>query len=254
MHAYCSGREINLCYKTSADKVYKRLNSLSYFVTGPNGTILSLGCYSECMDKENIQQTQALLRKIIPLGNKIQLATKQKISEKIVQEISKLRKYRSQVTIYVSMPTASSIENIEPGTASYEMRIFNFELCKRYDIPVVLYIKPFLKGITDRDLDKYVGIVQKYQVPIVVGSYLSVDLKKSTQSDVGEGLLYWYDRGGCKTIKMTYNAALKKRIVRHDLIEKVGLDRNQYWGFFELTNEQFDRIAQKGDVTKILKK
>lgn len=180
----------NTCYKMSADKVYKRLNSLSYFVTGPNGTILSLGCYSECMDKENIQQTQALLRKIIPLGNKIQLATKQKISEKIVQEISKLRKYRSQVTIYVSMPTASSIENIEPGTASYEMRIFNFELCKRYDIPVVLYIKPFLKGITDRDLDKYVGIVQKYQVPIVVGSYLSVDLKKSTQSDVGEGLLY----------------------------------------------------------------
>lgn len=59
---------------------------------------------------------------------------------------------------------------------------------------------------------------------------------------------------GGKTIKMTYNAALKKRIVRHDLIEEVGLDRNQYWGFFELTNEQFDRIAQKGDVTKILKK
>lgn len=68
-----------------------------------------------------------------------------------------------------------------------------------------------------------------------------------------EDLRYWYDRGGCKTIKMTYNAALKKRIVRHDLIEEVGLDRNQYWGFFELTNEQFDRIAQKGDVTKILK-
>jgi hypothetical protein len=51
---------------------------------------------------------------------------------------------------------------------------------------------------------------------------------------------------------MTYNVALKKRIVRHDLIEEIGLERNQYWGFFELTNEQFNKIAMKGDATKTL--
>lgn len=65
-------------------------------------------------------------------------------------------------------------------------------------------------------------------------------------------LHHWYNRGGCKAIKMTYNAALKKRIVRHDLIEEIGLERNQYWGFFELTNNQFRKIAQKGEVAKIL--
>lgn len=65
-------------------------------------------------------------------------------------------------------------------------------------------------------------------------------------------LHYWYNRGGCKAIKMTYNGALKKRIVRHDLIEEIGLERNQYWGFFELTNEQFEKIAQEGDVAKIV--
>lgn len=51
---------------------------------------------------------------------------------------------------------------------------------------------------------------------------------------------------------MTYNGAFKKRIVRHDLIEEIGLERNQYWGFFELTNEQFKIIAKKGEVDKIL--
>ena len=65
-------------------------------------------------------------------------------------------------------------------------------------------------------------------------------------------LYYWYQRGKCKAIKMTYNAALKKRIVRHDLIQEIGLERKQYWGFFELTNEQFKAIVQKGDVGKIL--
>lgn len=52
--------------------------------------------------------------------------------------------------------------------------------------------------------------------------------------------------------KMTYNAALKKRIVRHDLITEIGLERSQYWGFFELTDEQFQKIAQKGEINKIL--
>ena len=65
-------------------------------------------------------------------------------------------------------------------------------------------------------------------------------------------LRYWYNKGGCKAIKMTYNAALKKRIVRHVLIEKVGLKRDQYWGFFELTNAQFCNIAHLGKINKIL--
>lgn len=53
---------------------------------------------------------------------------------------------------------------------------------------------------------------------------------------------------------MTYNTALKKRIVRHDLIEEVGLERDQYWGFFELTDDQFKSIAQMGKVSNILRK
>ncbi len=64
-------------------------------------------------------------------------------------------------------------------------------------------------------------------------------------------LRYWFNRGECKAIKMTYNAAMKKRIVRHDLIEEIGLERNQYWGFFELTNEQFQKIVHRGEVNKI---
>ncbi len=62
----------------------------------------------------------------------------------------------------------------------------------------------------------------------------------------------WYSKGGCVAIKMTYNAAMEKRIVRHDLIEVIGLERDQYWGFFELTDEQFINIARMGGVDKIL--
>ena len=69
-----------------------------------------------------------------------------------------------------------------------------------------------------------------------------------------EDLRYWYSRGGCKAIKMTYNLALKKRIVRHDLIEKIGMTRDIYWGFFEMSNEQFYEIMKySGSNLNILK-
>lgn len=63
-----------------------------------------------------------------------------------------------------------------------------------------------------------------------------------------DDLHYWYNRGNCNAIKLTYNAALKKRIVRHDLIEKVGLERNMYWGFFPISDDQFDKIIICGEV------
>lgn len=61
-------------------------------------------------------------------------------------------------------------------------------------------------------------------------------------------LLYWYNRGGCKAIKMTYNVAMKKRIVRHDLIEEVGLSRNEYWGFLPVNDQQFGKIVQLSEI------
>ena len=61
-------------------------------------------------------------------------------------------------------------------------------------------------------------------------------------------LRYWYNRGYCRAIKFTYNIALNKRITRHDLIEEVGLDRNEYWGFFELSDSEFWEIVRRGDV------
>jgi len=64
-----------------------------------------------------------------------------------------------------------------------------------------------------------------------------------------QDLYYWYKRGGCKAIKMTYNAAFKKRIVRHDLIEQIGLSRNEYWGFMKITDNQFDEIINRGGIS-----
>ncbi|MBW4461945.1 MAG: hypothetical protein KME47_17145 [Nodosilinea sp. WJT8-NPBG4] len=49
-------------------------------------------------------------------------------------------------------------------------------------------------------------------------------------------------------IKMTYNAALKNRIIRQKLIEEVKLNPNAYWGLMKLSPNEFSKISMLGDV------
>ena len=69
--------------------------------------------------------------------------------------------------------------------------------------------------------------------------------KKYTVFDRND-LAYWYNRGGLKIIRLVYNFPLRRRIVRHELIEKLGLERDIYWGFFELSDEKFNAIVEYG--------
>ena len=89
------------------------------------------------------------------------------------------------------------------------------------------------------------------------GDFLSFEefYKYASQYSVfdKDDLLYWYRKGGLKAIKFTYNVALNKRVVRHDLIEKIGLSRDIYWGFFELTDDEFLKIADAGKVSQSIK-
>ena len=55
----------------------------------------------------------------------------------------------------------------------------------------------------------------------------------------------WYNRNNCYTIKMTYNAALRKRLIRRKLADEVGLDRNDRWSILRLSEEQFYSILKK---------
>ncbi len=64
-----------------------------------------------------------------------------------------------------------------------------------------------------------------------------------------EELAYFYNNwNNMYVIKMTYNAALKNRIIRKRLVEEVGLNKQNYWGFMQLNSSQFKHIAKLGDV------
>lgn len=51
-------------------------------------------------------------------------------------------------------------------------------------------------------------------------------------------------------VKMLYNTPLKKRIIRKKLADEVGLSRSNYWGVLELSDEQFEKILELGEVNE----
>ena len=58
----------------------------------------------------------------------------------------------------------------------------------------------------------------------------------------------WYRRSGnLFVIKMTYNAAFRRRVTNGTLIDTVRLNPN-YWGFFRVSDEQFNQIINLGGV------
>lgn len=61
---------------------------------------------------------------------------------------------------------------------------------------------------------------------------------------------FWNNKRYPYIIKMLYNAPLQKRIIRKDLIERIGLDRNNYFGYLTLTDKQFYNILEIGEINE----
>ena len=82
------------------------------------------------------------------------------------------------------------------------------------------------------NLDEYLKYCGKYSI------FGEPDLKK------------WYKNDNLVVIKMTYNIALTKRVTRGMLLDEAKISPTLYWGFFQLTDSQFDYIIDKGKVNE----
>ncbi|UOW68216.1 radical SAM protein [Paraclostridium bifermentans] len=176
-----------------AEDIIKEIEQMEQFQRGKDGTIISIGCYSECWDSNNKYETIKLLKYFINTENYVQLATKKEIKHDELKEINKLIKYKDQLNIYISIPTIFKSDLIEVGTDKVEKRLNNFKLKNLLkNINFILYIKPVLKCITVVDIESYIGIIKKYNLNVVVGDILSINSNSQKSSDVGEERLYEY--------------------------------------------------------------
>lgn len=152
----------------TADEIISFLEKSNYKLSAD--TLITIGCFSECFDKNNKDETIKIIKYFLSKGNQVQLSTKKKISKDDMSDILPLIKYYGQLVIFISSTTISKHDLFEKNTDAIDMRFKSFELLKE-NIPVVLYLKPVLKDVTYKDIDLYKNYINKYKIDyVVVGS------------------------------------------------------------------------------------
>lgn len=143
-------------------------------------TLITLGCFSECFDELNKEETLKIIEYFLKKGNQIQISTKRQILYNDIKNLIPLIKYYGQLTIYISSSTKTHYEQYEKGTEPLDSRFKTFDLIN-YNIPVVLYIKPVIQNITIQDIELYKKLITEKGIShVVVGSLFTED--KNTES------------------------------------------------------------------------
>jgi DNA repair photolyase len=140
------------------------------FKPGRDGTIISLGCYSECWDESTRDVTIELIKHFLQKGNSIQFATKRHITIDDLRKIAPYIIWKGQLCIFISSSTVSKWNTLERGTDAPEIRFKSFYAASALDIPIYLYIKPVIKHVTGSDLGCYLSVIKTHPVTgVVVG-------------------------------------------------------------------------------------
>lgn len=133
-------------------------------------TLITMGCFSECFDEVNKIETIEIAKYFLKKGNQVQIATKRYVSYDDIRELIPLIKYTGQFILFVSTSTILGYAAYEKGTEGLEHRFETFDLIK-YDIPVILYIKPVIENVTIKDIDLYKRLIKEKKISnVVVGS------------------------------------------------------------------------------------
>lgn len=193
--SYCYLPDLNIEIGSKVNKhisINDLFNSLladTNFCAGKDGTIISLGCYSECWDEVNQQNTIELLSKLLPLGNPIQLSTKREVKLESIQPLSSELSWYGQLNIYISNSTISHWNEYEQKTTAPKHRFNSFDLKSTNNIPMYLYIKPVLLGITIKDIDQYIFIANQYNLDIILGEMFTTN-ESPILAPIGQCNLY----------------------------------------------------------------
>jgi DNA repair photolyase len=173
IEGYQIGSKVAL--RISATRLLKLLETNMQIVKGVRGTIFSIGCYSECWDSKNRNETIELILGLLSFGNPIQIATKRYIKSTDLLKLIPKQVYPNQLRVYISSATISRWKEYERGTTAPIKRFESFSSCNQLGLSSFLYIKPVLPGITIQDAYKYGEVMQKYNIPAIVGDRFEKD-------------------------------------------------------------------------------
>lgn len=190
----------------------KCLINSPYFVKGKQGSIISLCPNTEPFkSKDSANLVLCILESFLPIGNPIQISTKESIPSEILEASQNLCIFQRQVFLHISTSCISKMNIIEPFASPIDIRFENFDRIKFYDkLTSCFYIKPFNNN-TFKDLDKYIDLINYYKPDVVC---VGIDFKKTTILDKPCDLLY-------------HSKEVVEKVLDRDIATKIALFRKR---------------------------
>lgn len=176
--------------KRLAAKIVESIKSGPVFVPGKFGTIISLGCYSECWDAVNQSASKFIIFEFLDSGNPIQFATKRYVAPRDLQTFVPMINWLGQLTVFISCSTVRYWQIYERGTTNPKRRFESFHISHELNIPTYLYIKPVVDRVTILDVELFVAIARKWKINAVVGGLYSLENQTGKLANIGGGNLY----------------------------------------------------------------
>lgn len=175
---YLSKMKMKKIKRKTSDTVLDLLRQSDYKYD--KDTLITLGCFSECFDEDNKNETIKLAKYFLSNGNQVQIATKKRVFYDDIKDFIPLINYHGQLVLFVSTSTISGCDVYEKNTEKLDERFKTFDLIK-FDIPVILYIKPVIDGVTIKDIDLYKKLIEEKNISdVVVGSMFTENVSSET--------------------------------------------------------------------------
>ena len=140
------------------------------FTIGKNGGIISVGAWGDIFPLGNdrlIAHSVDVIKYLLSWGNPVQIMSKNILSEALVKEIAHSIEYPGQLVYSTTITSINYWEKFEPGTVNPVERLKTCSLFKKIGVPTNVLIKPFLPGITDREIDDIVDMIIDYDIDYV---------------------------------------------------------------------------------------
>jgi len=177
--AYCYIQDMGFDFKNTkpyplgnVEMAYALLNN-PWFCPGKTGTFIAIGSVTEPFHPKCVDRSLSYIEAFAEiLGNPIQFSTKMMLSEEHVKKLSQIKNLL--LSPLITIVTLEASKQLEPNAPTPFDRLEFIKCLRKYGFKPILFLRPIIPGVTDRELDDIVSEAKSAGVYGVVAGSLRV--------------------------------------------------------------------------------
>jgi len=143
-----------------------------HFKKGPDGTIISLGCFTEPLSPGTVAISCEVINTFLSHGNIVSISTKSDPTP-LIEHCSAHVRYKDQFSTFISLPVHDNWQRHEHGTCPPQQRLESIPKLKEAGITPVVYTKPLLPILSADEAVTIKSHTGPHATPVVLGKLFS---------------------------------------------------------------------------------